>query len=455
MNQEIQNLILQLEKKDAIFKNKKLLDALYVPEKIIGREKQKMELLKFLIGYKDQNYVVPFISIYGRSGSGKSVITKYVCDNLDGISYAIVNIRQARTIFGATNVILSGLGQQSVRSAQGMHYAIESIGSAIEAMLQKDGKRCFVLVLDEMDVLFYDQRNRPSDFLYRLVTLEERMRQKGLMLCIIGIMNNGLAEYELDDRVRSRIGSSEIFFEPYIENRILDILKERASEAFASPIDSSILEYCAEISSTEHGDARRAIDLLRVAAEIAGEQNEPLSKNHVNLAKEELQKDRVLSILSNGSYHFRVICLALAQLTYAQKKDWHSTSTIYAYYAGLVKNVKPLGERQVSNILTEIKNSGLVVSSTASHGRQGYGTQFKMTVTPNVMGNGVSPEWWKSIVLEEIEMQKFRASYMQRKKSGGFGEYLLQQMQQLDDETDALEEEIAKYSSSGKIDDDK
>ncbi|WP_166392122.1 Cdc6/Cdc18 family protein [Candidatus Nitrosotalea sp. TS] len=321
--------------------------------------------------------------------------------------------------------------------------------------MQKDGKRCFVLVLDEMDVLFYDQRNRPSDFLYRLVTLEERMRQKGLMLCIIGIMNNGLAEYELDDRVRSRIGSSEIFFEPYIENRILDILKERASEAFASPIDSSILEYCAEISSTEHGDARRAIDLLRVAAEIAGEQNEPLSKNHVNLAKEELQKDRVLSILSNGSYHFRVICLALAQLTYVQKKDWHSTSTIYAYYAGLVKNVKPLGERQVSNILTEIKNSGLVVSSTASHGRQGYGTQFKMTVTPNVMGNGVSPEWWKSIVLEEIEMQKFRASYMQRKKSGGFGEYLLQQMQQLDDETDALEEEIAKYSSSGKIDDDK
>ncbi|WP_166392124.1 hypothetical protein [Candidatus Nitrosotalea sp. TS] len=80
---------------------------------------------------------MPFISIYGRSGSGKSVITKYVCDNLDGISYAIVNIRQARTIFGATNVILSGLGQQSVRSAQGMHYAIESIGSAIEASVAK------------------------------------------------------------------------------------------------------------------------------------------------------------------------------------------------------------------------------------------------------------------------------------------------------------------------------
>lgn len=455
MNQEIQNLILQLEKKDVMFKNKKLLDTLYAPEKIIGREKQKMELVKFLMGYKDQGYVVPFILIYGRSGSGKSVIVKYVCDNLDGISYTIANIRQARTIFGATNVILSGLGQPSVRSAQGMHYAIESIGNAIEAVLQKDGKQCFVLVLDEMDVLFYDQRNRPSDFLYRLVTLEERMRQKGLMLCIIGIMNNGLAESELDDRVRSRIGSSEIFFEPYPENRILDILRERANDAFASPVKSDILDYCAEISSTEHGDARRAIDLLRVAAEIAGEKNEPLSKNHVNIAKEKLQKDRVLSILSNGSYHFRVICLALAQLTYMRRKDWHPTSDIYTCYADLVKNVKPLGERQVSNILTEIKNFGLVVSSTASHGRGGYGTQFKMTVTPDVMGNGVSPEWWKMVVLEEIEMQKFRASYRQRKKSVGFGGNLYQQMQQLSQEIADLEEETAKYDVSDKISDDK
>ena len=136
-----------------------------------------------------------------------------------------------------------------------------------------------------------------------------------------------------------------------------------------------------------------------------------------------------------------------------RKKDWHSTSDIYICYANLVKNVKPLGERQVSNILTEIKNSGLVVSSTASHGRGGYGTQFKITVTPNVMGNGVSPEWWKFVVLEEIEMQKFRASYRQRKESGGFGEYLLQQMQQLDDEVDTLEEETAKYRSPDKMDD--
>ncbi|MDE1764319.1 MAG: type II toxin-antitoxin system VapC family toxin [Thaumarchaeota archaeon] len=34
------------------------------------------------------------------------------------------------------------------------------------------------------------------------------------------------------------------------------------------------------------------------------------------------------------------------------------------------------------------------------------------------MGNGVSKEWWKSIVIEEIEMQKFRTLYKSRKTSG-------------------------------------
>ena len=80
--QDIAGIIDKIEKEDAIFASKSYLDALSFPAKIIGRKKQAEELIRFLFGYK-QGYVVPFVSVYGRSGSGKSVTVKFVCENLD------------------------------------------------------------------------------------------------------------------------------------------------------------------------------------------------------------------------------------------------------------------------------------------------------------------------------------------------------------------------------------
>src|SRR4029453_13351155 len=88
-----------------------------------------------LLGYK-QGLVVPFVSVYGRSGSGKSTVVKFVCENLDeDVSYAFVNLRKARTVFGCANLILAELGQPSLKSAQGINIAIEEISSAVEQRL--------------------------------------------------------------------------------------------------------------------------------------------------------------------------------------------------------------------------------------------------------------------------------------------------------------------------------
>ena len=71
--------------------------------------------------------MVPYISVYGRSGSGKSVVVRFVCDNIDGISYRFVNLRQAKTVFGAANLILAELGVSGLKSAQGINLAVENI----------------------------------------------------------------------------------------------------------------------------------------------------------------------------------------------------------------------------------------------------------------------------------------------------------------------------------------
>ncbi len=393
----------KMAKENSLFAKKAALDSLSFPSKILGREKQGEQIIRYLLGY-EQDYVVPYVSVYGRSGSGKSVVVKFVCDNIKGISYRFVNLRQAKTVFGAANLILSELGMSELKSAQGINLAVDAIGKEIQSILQKEKNKLFVLVLDELDVIFYDKRGNPSDFIFKMIVLGEELKKKGFLLCILGISNNVLSEYELDDRVRSRIGSSEIFFEPYSKSDVYDILQDRAKEAFVKKPDSKVLQYCAELSSSEHGDARRALDLLRVSAEIAGSKGEEITNSHVDTASQELQKDRITQALSSASYHLRAVCFGIARITFLLDQDWHATSILYKQYAKMLsKNVKALSYRRVSGLLTELENAGLVVSKTGSKGRHGFGTQYKLAISPEMVGNTISGEVWKDVVRRKKE----------------------------------------------------
>lgn len=422
--QDLKRIFAEVEKENLLFANKNFLDNLTLPSQIIGRERKAKELVRFLLGYK-QGLVVPFVSVYGRSGSGKSTVVKFVCENLDDedISYAFVNLRKARTVFGCANLILTELGQPSLKSAQGINTAIEHISNAIEQRLSSNRKKnnngnakLFVLVLDEFDVLLYDKRGKPSDFIYKLLVMEEKLREKGYLMCIVAISNNVMSDYEIDDRVRSRIGTSEVFFEPYSRQAVLAILKDRAAKAFSGPVDYEILQYCADQSSQEHGDARRAIDLLRVAAEIAGKRGgEKISKMHVDAALARLQKDRVSTTLSSASFHLKLAAAALARISYLTQEVWHSTSTVYNQYRRIItdeedNNTKPLTYRRIAELLTELENMGLVISHTSSKGRHGYGTQYKLVVPPEAIGKVCFPDWWSELVQRKIQHDKNASS---------------------------------------------
>ncbi len=298
-----------------------------------------------------------------------------------------------------------------MKSAQGMNTAISKIEEAIISKLKREGKNFLVMVLDEFDVLFYDKREKPSDFVYKLLVLEEHLKKKGLMMTIICVSNNALAEYELDDRVRSRIGSSEVFFEPYSKEDIVKILSERIKKALADKVDKSVVEYCAEISSQGHGDARRAIDLLRTAAEIAAKTEEKITQLHIDKASSEIQYDRIIKIVATATYHFKLVCACLARLSYLTGEVWHSTSTVYRQYRKLLlKDTKSLSYRRISELLTEIGNTGIAVSQTASRGRYGYGTRYRLTVLPAIIGYIINRDGWKDIIKNKAEREKFTKS---------------------------------------------
>jgi cell division control protein 6 len=369
---------------------------------------------------------VPFISVYGRSGSGKSTIVSFVCATLSetdnahsDISYEFVNLRKARTIFGCTNLILSELGMPQLKSAQGMNLAIAQISKEIESRIKTKHSKLFVLVLDEFDVIFNDERVSPSDFIYKLVNMVQELKQKGHLMTVIAISNNLMSNYGLDDRIKSRTGSAEIYFEPYNGEEILVLLKDRASGAFSESLGPYVLETIADSSQEEQGDARRAIELMRLAGEAARLKGDSkVLTTHVNEAMQEQKKDRVVTILSSASIQQKVVCAALAKLTFLAKNNessWHSTSEIFKEYETVFSDIKdaedkntdsedewknltiPLSYRRVSDRLIELKNSGLVDGLTQSQGRAGNTSKYRLTERPEVIGKAISENWWANV----------------------------------------------------------
>lgn len=404
--QKIEAIRKKIESKNSVFSQKRYLDSMYLPSKILGREDETEKLLGHIMSLQE-GFVVPFVSVYGRSGSGKSTVVKFVCENLnDVVSFRFVNLRKARTVFGCSNMILGKLDGESLSSAKGLNSAVDCIQLQIESILRKEGKKYFVLVLDEYDVIFSDTRGNPSDFVYKLLQMEENLREKGLWVCMISISNNALHEYDLDDRVKSRMGTAEIHFTPYGQSNVYAILQDRAKKAFVKKIDNDILEHCAKLSSLDHGDARRALDLLRTAGEVC---NGVITKDDVDKAQSLVQKDRIDEIITNASYHMRCVVGAIVSLAIVNAQSWSATSSIFKKYSEIVsKEYTPLKYRRVSDLLVELENTGFLVSRAYSHGRNGYGKDYKLKVDPSLVGPSVDSDFYDSLIKKRAEIEKLQ-----------------------------------------------
>jgi len=375
----------RIDQEKEIFSNKSYFDSLIFPSQIVGREKEAQKVMKYLLGFK-KGFVVPLISVHGRSGSGKSSVLRFISKNFKEISFCFVNLREGKTIFGAANLILKELHEKPITNSRGINDAFDRIKNGIRAKLKRERKNVFVLVLDEVDVIFNDKRGNPSDFIYKLITLEETLRNEGKLFSIISISNNIFRDFDLDDRVRSRIGSNEIFFKPYSKKEVIDILNHIAKKAFSAPVEREVINLIAVISSVEHGDARRAVDLLRKSAEISSSLSEKLSVSHVDRASFELQKDTIGEFLSSAPFHNRFLCVQIGVVSFVTGRQWHSTSSLYKFYAQQIRNkCKPLSYRRISELLGEIEQAGFLDSATRSYGRHGFGTQYRLKISPEMI----------------------------------------------------------------------
>ncbi len=96
---ELDDIIKKIEKEKKAFSNKAALDTSNQPLQIVSRTNEVEKIIGYILDYK-QGQVVPLLSIYGRSGTGKSTLVRHVCNYLPEVKLCFVNLRKAKTVLG-------------------------------------------------------------------------------------------------------------------------------------------------------------------------------------------------------------------------------------------------------------------------------------------------------------------------------------------------------------------
>jgi len=258
-----------------------------------------------------------------------------------------------------------------------------AISEVFKRLLNKieEEKLNAIFVIDEIDYLAQLISKTGKDILYQLTRANERLKQGSLTL--VGISNDLTFKERLDPRVISSLGEEEIVFPNYSTEQIKKILEERINLAFIpNAVEEPTLSLCAVMAGREHGDARRAIDLLRVAGEIAErQQSEKVTKEHVREASQKIEENKEETSLKSFPLHEKLLVIAI------MRAAGSSTGEIYSAYKELCKQVRQneLTQRRITQMLSEIELSGIISGRLVHQGIHGRTKKYKLTISSEMI----------------------------------------------------------------------
>jgi cell division control protein 6 len=241
-----------------------------------------------------------------------------------------------------------------------------------------------LVVLDEVDALV---KARDDDsLLYELTRINESLKES--WIGIIGISNDLHFKEFLDPRVLSSLSEEEVVFRPYLADELYDILLQRAKVAFRPGVlDDSCLRLCAALAAGEHGDARRALDLLRVAGELAErEGNSKITDSHIRRAQTKIEQDRVSEALKSLPVHSKIVLISTHLLS-SHIREGAITGDVYEVYRDLclTASLEPLTQRRVSGLINELDIMGILNARIVSFGRYGRTKKVRLGISPRTL----------------------------------------------------------------------
>lgn len=372
--------------KDSVFKDKEPLTTNWKPDNILHRDQQINNLASILApslrGDDPSN-----VFIYGSVGTGKSLITKHVTNELrdvageEDVDLNIVYINcKMKKVADTEYRLLAKLAGELGDEVPSTGLPTDEVYNRFFEALQKQ-KGVVIIALDEIDALV---KKVGDEFLYNLTRINDDLDQT--KVSIVGISNDlNFTEY-MDSRVKSSLSEEEIIFPPYNAIELREILKDRAEKGFVEEsLQDGVISKCSALAAQEHGDARRALDLIRVAGELAERSSEErVLKDHVDMAQDKIERDRIVETVRSQPKHSKLVLYTILEMT--EDEDEIATGDVYSEYKDLCDNVdvSNLTQRRVSGLISELDMLGVINAKVISKGRYGRTRQISVDLSDGI-----------------------------------------------------------------------
>jgi cell division control protein 6 len=361
-----------------IFKSRDVLRPTYTPSELPHRNEQINGLASVLVpalrGETPSN-----VLIYGKTGTGKTAVAKYVGKELEEASLGdmkctviYINCEVVDTQYR----ILAHLARHFDKEIPMTGWPTDQVYAEFRNAVDSE-KQVVVIMLDEVDKLV----RKGDDVLYNLSRINsDLLRSK---VSIIGISNDLKFTEFLDPRVKSSLGEDEIIFPPYNAEQIRDILEQRAKLSFSPGVlQESVIPLCAAFAAQEHGDARKALDLLRISGELAERaRSAVVAEDHVRSAREKIEQDRVEEVIKTLPTQSKLVLYSIVLLEEQGTRNI-TTSAVYNMYKQLCPLVETdfLTHRRITDLIAELDMLGILHTIVISKGRYGRTKEITLSV---------------------------------------------------------------------------
>jgi len=356
-----------------------------MPDILPHREKEINNLANVLVPAL-RNETPSNVFIYGKTGTGKTAVTKLVGKELlekgkqinKKVNFIYINCEIVDTHYRVLQNIANHFINEWSERIPFTGWPTDEVYSKLKKMIEKEGG-VIVIILDEVDKLKGDEA------LYNLSRINTELT--GAKVSIVGLSNDLKYTEFLDPRVKSSLGEENIIFPPYDAGELQDILNQRVEIAFKpDSIDSDVVPLCSALAAQEHGDARRALDLLRMSAELAERSKSPrITKKHVRLAQNKIEIDRILEVIRTLPTQSKLILLAILLQEQHNKKTSTNvaitTGEVYEIYKNLSKKARTdkISQRRAADLISELDMLGVITARVISKGRYGRTRDIKVS----------------------------------------------------------------------------